>query len=156
MPNSERPMPPNVRAAIRERQRRINSPAERVDVRIPELLPHQKIPAQDGTFHTVILTGGRGAGKSAALSTEAYRHFMFDPPCDPEVQGGHRGVFIAPTLGDATEAFESPAGLKQIDSRIKMTTSKGSRIIFPNGSRLRVLGAYTKQDAERLRAATNN
>ena len=103
-----------------------------------------------------VLFGGRGAGKSMALSDACYRHMM-GPPCDPAVPGGHRGVFLAPTLGDVGESFESPAGLQSIDPNVKMVVRRGgTRIEFPNGSNLRALGCYTRQEGERLRARSNN
>lgn len=152
--------PENLRAAAKEMERRKRRRAAEGDtgrshVRRPELLPHQRPPTEwPGDVH--VLFGGRGAGKSAALSDACYDHMM-GPPCDPSSRGGHRGVFLGPTLGDVGEAFESPAGLLSIDPRIKMVTRRGGTFIdFPNGSSLRALGSYTRQEGERLRARSNN
>lgn len=153
--------PENQRAAAielarRRKRRAVEGDTGRSHVLIPELLSHQQPPDQLHGWDVHVLFGGRGAGKSLALSVAAYKHMM-GPPCDPNIPGGHRGIFLGPTLGDVGEAFESPAGLQSIDPNVKMITRRGGTIIsFPNGGRLRALGCYTKEDATRLRAASNN
>lgn len=145
-----------IELARRKKRRALEGDTESKHVLIPELLNHQKPPTSLEGWNVHVLFGGRGAGKSLALSAAAYEHMM-GPPCDPSIPGGHRGIFLGPTLGDVGEAFESPAGLQAIDPNVKMITRRGGTIIsFPNGGRLRALGCYTKEDATRLRAASNN
>lgn len=64
---------------------------------------------------------------------------------------------IAPTLGDAVESFVSgPSGLQTHDPRVRLAVGHGgTHVMFPNGSRGKIFGGYTKADIERLRSGGN-
>lgn len=117
----------------------------------PPLEPHQIPPPGDPglDWDFWLLEAGRGAGKTEACARQ-FAKFMNEHP-------GTRGRIIAPTLGDAVEAcIEGPSGLKAVDPTIKFVTQKGgSKVYWPNGSVALVLGAHTKTDVDRLRAAGN-
>lgn len=120
-----------------------------------ELLPHQRPPdGSDWTYWSLL--GGRGTGKTSGASAEMYRHAMFDPPCIPGVPGGHRLALIAPTLGDASRAVNSPGGLRSLDPDVREVTRKGGTVVeFPSGATLSEYGAHGRDDVERLRSGGN-
>lgn len=121
----------------------------------PGLLPHQVPP--DDWQRIWVLLGGRGAGKTQGASVATDDH-VHGPPCSLAVPGGHRPVIIGPTLGDAIDACVlGPSGLRALDPTVRVTTRTGGTYVrWGNGVEGRILGGYSKQDAERLRATTNH
>lgn len=120
-------------------------------------MPHQVPPdPNDPTWYLWLLLGGRGTGKTDACADAMNQHVK-GPACDLGVPGGHRMAIIAPTLGDASEAcVNGPTGLRAHNPGIREVTRKGGTfVIWPNGSEAKLMGAYTKQDVERLRAGGN-
>lgn len=120
----------------------------------PRLEPHQQPPP--GDWSTWLFMGGRFTGKTHASCDWFDRH-MTGPPCDVRVPGGHRGLIIAPTLGDAYEScVAGPAGLLARNPSLTSVTSKGGTFVrWPSGAEAKLCGAYTKEDPERLRAGGN-
>lgn len=116
--------------------------------------PHQVPPP--GAWFGWLMMGGRGTGKTASSSQYFYDHVM-GPPCDPNVPGGHWPSIIAPTLGDAvTSCVNGPSGLKAINPNIKVrVTSMGTIAVFPNGVEVKLFGASSPEDVERLRSGGN-
>ncbi|MGH3475421.1 MAG: terminase large subunit domain-containing protein [Nocardioidaceae bacterium] len=121
-------------------------------------LPHQIPP--DSDWFLWMLSGGRGIGKTDALSGWAKDHIE-GPPCDRRVPGGHRLVAVSPTIGDAMSALGTgPSSILAHLPGAKLKSGVvggvgGSYIIAPNGAQIRLLGAYYPEDVERLRAAGN-
>lgn len=115
-------------------------------------LPDAAIPAQ-GMW---LMLGGRGTGK-----TDGCARYMDDhvngPACDPRAPGGHRMLIVAPTLGDAAESCVlGLSGLKAHNPGINLkSTPGGMKAVWPNGAEARLMGAFTPEDVERLRAAGN-
>lgn len=120
-----------------------------------EPLPHQIAP--DWAWDLWMILGGRGAGKTDGGAVETNKHMM-GPPCDPRLPGGHRGAIIAPTLGDASlSCVEGVSGLKVHNPEVYSVTQKGGTfVVWPNGARAKLFGAYGPGDVERLRAGGNN
>jgi phage terminase large subunit-like protein len=118
--------------------------------------PWQKPPRALGTHDFWLMLGGRGIGKTEGCARYFNDH-MRGPACDPRARGGHRSIIIGPTIGDVIEsAYSGPSGLSSIDPSLKLSTSGGgTHVKWPNGSTARVLGAYTREDQERLRSAGN-
>lgn len=114
----------------------------------PPLLPHQT-PPSPATWRTWILMGGRGSGKTAAGARYVARYCNEHP--------GTRGRIIGPTLGDVFEScIEGPSGLRQIDPTIQVIAKPGgSKVLWPNGSEMLLLGTPTPIEVERLRASGN-
>lgn len=103
-----------------------------------------------------LLMGGRGTGKSDGAARYVKDH-VDGPPCDPRIPGGHKMLMVAPTQGDAVEVIKGPSGLEAIYPGAALVGGAGGLAVrFPGGSRMRVLGAYTPDDENRLRAAGNN
>lgn len=105
-----------------------------------------------------LLLGGRGAGKTQGVAAAMYDHVMNDPPCVPGVPGGHRVNVIGPTQGDAFETAR--VAYEPLHRGIRTVTRKGGTFIdFPDNGRgqatAKLLGAYTREDVQRLRAAGN-
>lgn len=123
------------------------------------LLPHQ-IPPADLDWFFWLLEAGRGAGKTAAAAHYVKDH-LNGPRCFPPVPGErdlpHRVSLIAPTLGDGIESANlNDQALTRIEPGAKLTTSGGgSRVDWPNGSQVRIFGAHTREDVNRLRAGGN-
>lgn len=114
----------------------------------PPLLPHQIPPP--GNWRTWLNMGGRGSGKTQAGS-EYIDNWMTTHP-------GHRGRIIGPTQGDVFEScIDGPSGLLAINPNIVKLASApgGSKVIWPNGSEMLILGTPTMRDVERLRATGN-
>ncbi len=112
------------------------------------LLPHQQPP--DGDWDGWLLLAGRGAGKSYAtmrwLAQQARQRDRL------------RARIIAPTLDDAIlSCVEGPSGLLTADPscRFRPSAPGGSRVEWPNGSKVWTLGTHTRRDVDRLRALTN-
>lgn len=122
---------------------------------MPGLLPHQVPP--DDWQRVWALLGGRGSGKTQGASVATHSH-VYGPPCSTAVPGGHRPAIIGPTLGDAIDAcIMGPSGLRALDPGLRVVTRTGGTYArWSNGVEARILGGYSKQDAERLRATTNH
>lgn len=117
-------------------------------------LPHQIPP--DGDWFVWMLLGGRGSGKTAAAARRMHEH-LTGPPCLPHVPGGHWAAIIAPTLGDGvTSCVNGPSGLRahQPDLKLRATTG-GTLVRYPNGAEIKLFGAHTPEDVERLRSGGN-
>jgi phage terminase large subunit-like protein len=133
---------------------------ETVIARLPharwEPMAHQVPPPLEDPWELWLLMAGRGTGKTDACSHEMDKHAK-GPPCVPGIPGGHRMAIVAPTLGDASDAcVNGPSGLLAHNPSVVERTAKGgTNVIWPNGARARLFGAYTRQDVERLRAGGN-
>jgi phage terminase large subunit-like protein len=104
-------------------------------------LDHQKPPAGDWLYWCLI--AGRGAGK-----TDAGAHYVNDYA---HANPGARIAIIAPTAGDARSVcVEGETGLIKANPAIAFNRSWGE-LRWPNGARAQLFGAYTPDDAERLR-----
>src|SRR5215831_3961625 len=116
--------------------------------------PHQ-IPPDGDWWVLWLMLGGRGSGKTDAMSHYVTQH-VYGPPCLESLPGGHRIAIIAPNLGDAVEAcVTGPSGLKAHSGGIKFKTQGGLHIVWPNGSEGKLFGASFPEDVERLRAGGN-
>lgn len=113
------------------------------------LQPHQIPPEGDWTNWTLL--AGRGAGKSYAgmswLNAKCKRY--------PNV----RARIIAPTFGDGVAScVDGPNGLLNLSggaARWSPSNPGGACVIYPNGSRVWVIGTPTPREVDRLRALTN-
>lgn len=116
--------------------------------------PHQIAPP--GRWFIWMLLGGRGAGKTATCARHMYDHCM-GPPCIKGVPGGHWPAIIGPTLGDAvTSAINGPSGLRLHDPGVKVRqTAGGTQARMSNGTEIKLFGAHTEDDVERLRSGGN-
>lgn len=113
-------------------------------------------PAVVPTHGAWLLMGGRGTGKSDGAARYVKDH-VEGPPCDSRLPGGHKMLMVAPTQGDAVEVIQGPSGLTTVAPGAKLVGGAGGLSVrFPSGARMRVLGAYTPDDENRLRAAGNN
>ncbi len=126
--------------------------APRPDVWTP--LPHQRPPADDD-WDLFLLMGGRGCGKTEALSAWMNDHCN-GPPCMRGIRP-HRVAIVAPTLGDASEScVEGPSGLRSRDPGLKVVQHRGGSFVrWKNGSQAVLLGADTPSSPDRLRANGN-
>lgn len=117
-------------------------------------LKHQEVP--QGDWWMWLLLGGRGSGKTDALSTYMNQHVL-GPPCIPRFPGGHRPAIIAPTLGDAVEScVNGVSGLKAHNPGVRLVQATGGTYVrWPNGVEAKLFGAFTGEDVERLRAGGN-
>ncbi len=119
-----------------------------------EPLSYQRPP--EGDWFGWILEAGRGTGKSLAANMAMVEHIN-GPPCrDRGVP--HSISLIAPTIGDAAEtAGRMPGCLTDLQPGTKVVSKTGGTFVegWPNGSIVRLLGAHTADDQERLRAAGN-
>lgn len=116
-------------------------------------LPHQQPPEGDWWFW--LLEAGRGAGKTAAAAWYVKEH-LNGPPCiSPSLP--HRALLIAPTIGDGIESADlNDQALTRIEpGAVLRQTGGGTRVVWPNGSQVRVLGTHTREDVNRLRASGN-
>jgi phage terminase large subunit-like protein len=116
--------------------------------------PHQTIPWDEDWFG-FLLMGGRGAGKTAAV-THAMDEHANGPPC---LRGkvAHRMGIIAPTVGDASASIvNGEDGLTVINPLVREVTRKGSTLaVWPNGAEAYLFGVNTRNDVDRLRAKGN-
>ena len=121
------------------------------DGSIVQLLPHQRLPPPNEIEDGHLFAGGRGAGKTMALSNYVARV--------AENVAGLRARVISPTLGDAVNgvALDPYSGiLAQSPSAVyKSSGIEGARILWPNGSVCYLIGTPTIKDVDRLRALTN-
>lgn len=115
-------------------------------------LPPVTIPAQGAWLGY----GARGTGKTEQAARYVNEHAE-GPPCDPRLPGGHRIVIVGPTQPDAVDScVTGPSGLQTINPDVKLiTTKEGTLVRWPSRARARVLGGYSPDDIERLRAAGN-
>lgn len=107
---------------------------------------HQIAPG--GKWRYWLLLAGRGSGKTDAgaayIDEQCKRHKI-------------RGRIIAPTQGDALEsAVEGISGIKAHNPAVQIKTGRHVEVLWPNGSRMRLFGAHTREDVERLRAGGNS
>ena len=118
-----------------------------------EPLPHQVPPEGDWFFW--LLEAGRGAGKTAAAA-HWIRDHLNGPPCISESLP-HRALLIAPTIGDGIESANlNDQALTRIEpGAVLRQSGGGSRVEWPNGSQIRIVGTHSRDDIERLRAAGN-
>lgn len=119
-----------------------------------ERLPHQEPPM--GDWFGWIIEAGRGSGKSFAANMAMVDHIN-GPPCR-KGKKPHSISLIAPTIGDAAEtAGRMPGSLTDLQPGTSVVSKTGGTFVegWPNGSIVRLLGAHTKDDQERLRAAGN-
>jgi len=119
-----------------------------------ERLPHQTPPT--GDWFGWIIEAGRGSGKSFAANMAMVDHIN-GPPCR-KGKKPHSISLIAPTIGDAAEtAGRMPGSLTDLQPGTSVVSKTGGTFVegWPNGSIVRLLGAHTKDDQERLRAAGN-
>lgn len=118
-----------------------------------EPLPHQEPPEGDWFFW--LLEAGRGAGKTAAAAHWIKNH-LNGPPCISESLP-HRALLIAPTIGDGIESANlNDQALTRIEpGAVLRQSGGGSRVEWPNGSQIRIVGTHSRDDIERLRAAGN-
>lgn len=104
-------------------------------------LEHQRPP--DGDWLYWLLVAGRGTGK-----TDAGAHYVDDYARN---HPGARIAIAAPTTGDArATCVEGETGLMVVNPTIEFNRTWGE-LKWPNGSRAQLFGAYTPDDAERLR-----
>lgn len=115
------------------------------------LLPHQKLPPPEEIGAGHLFAGGRGAGKTVALSNYVARIAESVP--------GLRARVISPTLSDAVNgvALDPYSGILACSpsAEFKASGVEGARIIWPNGSVCFLIGTPTHKDVDRLRALTN-
>jgi phage terminase large subunit-like protein len=137
---------------------RITKDAEAITAARWEPYPWQVCPGRVQTHGWWLMLGGRGTGKTEGAARYVNRHIEHGPPCDPRIPGGHRVLIVAPTQGDAYEScYLGPSGMKVINPHVKLTGGRGgTRITWPNKASARLVGAYSPEDIERLRAATNH
>lgn len=115
------------------------------------LLPHQVLPepSEIGSGH--LFAGGRGAGKTVALSNYVARIAEKVP--------GLRARVISPTLSDAVNgvALDPYSGILACSPSAVFRAHgvQGARIEWPNGSVCFLIGTPTHKDVDRLRALTN-
>ena len=103
-------------------------------------LPHQTPP--DGDWLYWLLLAGRGAGK-----TMAGAHAIDTAARHSPIRVG----IIAPTLGDARAiCVEGETGILAVNPDIRFNRSWGE-LSWPNGSKAQLFGAFTPEDAQRLR-----
>lgn len=121
------------------------------DLRCYDLSP-VTIPAQGAWLGY----GARGTGKTEQAARYVNEHAE-GPPCDARLPGGHRIVIVGPTQPDAVDScVTGPSGLQTINPDVKLiTTKEGTLVRWPSRARARVLGGYSPDDIERLRAAGN-
>lgn len=117
-------------------------------------LPYQRPPLDD--WYLWLLLAGRGTGKTDSCAAYMDAHAK-GPPCDTRVKGGHRMGIVAPTFGDGVDAcVEGPSGLLAHNPDVRLVTQRGiTYVVWPNGARARIFGAFTDEDTQRLRAGGN-
>ena len=139
----------------RAERRRYLLDLRRVDRPPPfDPLPHQTPP--DGDWFFWLLEAGRGAGKTAA-AVHYIRDHLNGPPCISK-KLPHRVLLVAPTIGDGIEsATLNDQALTRIEPGARFSSGAGgSRVVWPNGSQVKVLGTHSREDIERLRAQGGN
>lgn len=111
---------------------------------------HQRPPS--GDWWTWLLQFGRAGGKTDTGAWWINEH-MTGPPCDGRAPGGHYGVIIGPTAGDAiTSCVLGVSGLQAHNPGIEHVNRRdGTHVIWPSGAEARVFGCHTPDDVARLR-----
>lgn len=121
------------------------------DLLVPQghgYLPQQRPPTAG--WRGWMYRGGRGAGKSHALTGYLRDEVTRNPTC--------RGRIIGPTLGDIIEAdVYGPAGILAKDDRVDFRPNApgGAKLVWPTGAEFLLIGIPTRKDVERLRASGN-
>ncbi|SRR6266540_3696567 len=130
-----------------------NAIIQAVQNRPISMLPHQ-IPPK-GDWLGWLMCGGRGAGKTQALSQYVIDHI--NGPACLTGPSPHWVAIIAPTLGDAaTSMFYGPSGIRSMDPTAKLTNAAGGLVVkWPNESQAKLFGARDPEDQERLRSGGN-
>src|SRR5262245_58487027 len=106
-------------------------------------LPYQSPPDESGDWLYWLLVAGRGTGK-----TDAGAHYV---DSYARLHPGARIAVIAPTTGDARAVcVEGETGLLAANNAVRFNRSWGE-LLWPNGSKAQLFGAYNPDDAERLR-----
>lgn len=124
-----------------ERLRVLKALREREDGKPTELYDWQVPPA--GDWYGWAIVGGRGIGKTLGGATWVDQQARATP--------GLRIGIIAPTRPDASmTCVEGQTGLLAVNPSLKFNRSR-LEVMWPNGSRARLFGAYTPEDRERLR-----
>jgi phage terminase large subunit-like protein len=119
---------------------------------VVSLLPHQQPP--EGDWPGWLMLAGRGSGKTAGAAHYVTQH-VNGPPCLPGPVP-HNIAVIAPTLGDAATAVNGPAGLRAFTPTLHLSIKPGGLIaVYPNGAEIKLFGAHTEADVDRLRAGGN-
>lgn len=118
-------------------------------------LPHQVPPP--GDWYGWLLLAGRFSGKTDACAAYMVEHVK-GPPCVPGQQHPHRMAIVAPTQNDAAySCFTGPSGIQAHDREaVKVTTSDGTLVRWPNGSYAKLFGADTDNAVDKFRAGGNN
>jgi predicted phage terminase large subunit-like protein len=102
-----------------------------------------QVPPDGGEWLYWALVAGRGTGKTKAGAHYVDRYLREHPRS--------RAGIIAPTLGDArATCVEGETGLLEANPSIHFNRSWGE-LMWPNGSRAQLFGAYGPDDVERLR-----
>ncbi|MDE1905693.1 MAG: DNA-packaging protein [Rhodospirillales bacterium] len=119
-------------------------------------LAHQVPPSLDDKWYGWLLLGGRGSGKTAAVTHMMNDHAL-GPPCFATGPVPHRMGIIAPTLGDASASIvHGDDGLAVINPDVREVTRKGGTVaLWPNGAVAHLFGVHTRNDVDRLRAGGN-
>jgi phage terminase large subunit-like protein len=114
------------------------------------LQDHQR-PPTDVDWTVWVLLAGRGAGKSFAGMS------WLNEKC--KRWSGVRARIVAPTFGDGVSScVDGPNGLLTLSggaARWSPSNPGGACVIYPNGSRVWVVGTPTPREVDRLRALTN-
>jgi phage terminase large subunit-like protein len=114
------------------------------------LQPHQ-IPPDLANWIVWVLLAGRGAGKSYAGMS------WLNAKC--KRWSNVRARIVAPTFGDGVAScVDGPNGLLALSggaARWSPSSPGGACVIYPNGSRVWVIGTPTPREVDRLRALTN-
>ncbi len=118
---------------------------------------HQRPPK--GDWWMWLLLAGRWSGKSWAAARYIVDH-VHGPSCfgpDEGVNGGHRMLVVAPTLGDAVESCaKGPSAVTAIDPTCRMVSGVGGTFLrWESGAEAKLLGAHTPDDVERFRGSGN-
>jgi phage terminase large subunit-like protein len=118
-------------------------------------LPHQVPPP--GDWYGWLLLAGRFSGKTDACAAYMCEHVK-GPPCLPGQRHPHRMAIVAPTQNDAAySCFTGPSGIQAHDHEaVKVTTSDGTLVRWPNGAYAKLFGADTDNAVDKFRAGGNN
>lgn len=115
---------------------------------LPKHQPPEGYPSAE--VNTWIAGGGRGSGKTMSGAMYAHRLCSTRP--------GIYGRIIAPSAGEAVQScLTGPSGVCTLYPEVKLVSSKvGPTAVWPNGSKLVVIGAWTRRDIKKLRAFGNS
>lgn len=111
--------------------------------------PHQVPP--EGDWLGWVMRSGRGGGKTFAGMDWLNKQCVMTP--------GLRCRVIAPTYGDGVAScVEGIDGLLVASNRVaewRPSAPGGSVVVYPNGSKVWIIGTNSPKDVDRLRALTN-